>query len=129
VSGGLQGNGRLILVADDSSVQRLVLSRRLERLGFTVVTATDGGHALALVEARPPDAIITDMQMEPVDGLEFCRRLKADPRLAHIPVIVTSVSDLRSDNVDLAAAAGAFAYAVRTADLEPVLTALSRALP
>jgi CheY-like chemotaxis protein len=129
LSSVLQGNGRVILIADDSGLQRLVLSRRLQRLGFTVVTATEGGDALERMAAQPPDAVITDMQMEPVGGLELCRRLKADPRLAHIPVIITSVSDPRSENAALAHDAGAADYAVRTADLEPVLVALSRALP
>jgi CheY-like chemotaxis protein len=128
VSGGLQGNGRVIVIADDSKLQRLVLSRRLERLGFSVVTATEGGDALERIAGQPPDAVITDMQMEPVDGLELCRRLKADPRLAHIPVVVTSVSDPRSENAALAHDAGAAGFAVRTSDLELVLDALSRAL-
>ena len=124
----IAGGGRRILVADDSAVQRLVLARRLERLGFVVIPAANGDEALARVEAEPPDAVVTDLQMEPTDGLELCRRLKADRRFARIPVIVTSVSDPDATNAALTRAAGGDDYAVRTADLEAVLAALARAV-
>jgi len=121
-------NGKQVLIADDSRLQRLVLSRRLEHLGFRVVQATDGADALSKIELQPPDAVITDVQMEPMDGIELCRRLKSDQRLAHIPVVVTSVSDPGSENDSLSRTAGASAYAIRTSDLEAVVGALLRAL-
>jgi pimeloyl-ACP methyl ester carboxylesterase/CheY-like chemotaxis protein len=84
--------GRL-LVVDDNELNRDMLSRRLERLGYTVALAEDGRQALEKVAAEPFDLILLDIMMPEMDGYEVLTRLKADPALRDLPVIVLSALD------------------------------------
>jgi putative two-component system response regulator len=86
-----------ILVVDDDEGLRETLSDALASLGFAVLGAPSAEAALALVDRRPPDLVLTDVHMPGVSGVELCRRLKADPRFELLPVVVmTAVSDLDS---------------------------------
>jgi len=80
-------SGRLLVVDDDAS-SRLLAARVLQGHGHSVTEAADGETALALVEAALPDVILLDAMMPGPDGFEVCRRLKANPRTASIPVIL-----------------------------------------
>lgn len=82
-----------ILVVDDDPGNRDLLSRRLVRKGFDVLTAVDGPAALAMLRQRKVDLILLDMLMPGMDGGEVLGRLKADPRLRDIPVIMLSALD------------------------------------
>ena len=83
-----------VLVVDDILPNVKVLEAKLGAEYFEVTTAGSGPEALAAVERDPPDAILLDVMMPGMDGFEVCRRLKADARWAHIPVImVTALSD------------------------------------
>lgn len=84
----------VILAVDDDPDARALLDRALGGAGFAVVFAHDGESALALLAAMTPDLILLDAVMPPPDGFETCRRIKADARLAPIPVIfMTGLSD------------------------------------
>ena len=86
----------LILVVDDHEANVDILRTRLEALGYAVVTARDGEDALAKTRAELPDLILLDIMMPKLDGLEVTRRLKADPSLPFIPIIlVTAKADIR----------------------------------
>jgi signal transduction histidine kinase len=80
----------LLLVVDDDEGNRDVLSRRLEKQGYTVATAENGRQALEMLEANPYDLVLLDIMMPEVDGYEVLRSLKADERLRHVPVIMIS---------------------------------------
>ena len=82
-----------ILVVDDNEGNREVLSRRLVREGYTVVTADNGSRALELLGARPIDLVLLDVMMPVMDGYETLRRIKADPSLRTIPVLMISALD------------------------------------
>jgi class 3 adenylate cyclase len=85
---------RALLVVDDNEDNRFTLTRRLAREGYTgVVTASDGPQALALLQARRFDLVLLDIMMPEMTGYEVLERLKADPRLRHIPVIMISAVD------------------------------------
>jgi adenylate cyclase len=87
------------LVVDDSSVNRLVLVRRLETLGLEVLQAENGMEALALLGAKPGavDVVLLDVIMPELDGYETLAAMKADEATRHIPVlIVSSVEELDS---------------------------------
>ena len=75
-----------ILAIDDTPVNLRVLSGALT-LDFDVQIATSGALGLAAAAKAPPDLILLDVMMPEMDGFEVCRRLKADPKLQHIPVI------------------------------------------
>ena len=80
------------LVVDDSSVNRLVLVRRLETLGLAVLQAENGVEALAALGAHPGvvDVVLLDVLMPELDGYETLAAMKEDETLRHIPVLITS---------------------------------------
>jgi signal transduction histidine kinase len=82
-----------LLVVDDIATNRDMLARRLRRQGYDVALAANGRHALELLASTPFDLVLLDIMMPDIDGFETLRRLKADPTLRHIPVIMISASD------------------------------------
>ncbi len=82
----------LALVADDSRVNRLVLSRLLGSLGLEVLEADNGRVALELLRERPAevDLVLLDVLMPELDGYETLAAIKSDEAIRHIPVIVVS---------------------------------------
>ncbi len=84
--------GRLLIV-DDNELNRDMLSRRLERLGHTVLRAENGRQALDLLRVNKVDLILLDLIMPEMDGVETLERLKAAPALRSTPVIMLSASD------------------------------------
>ncbi|MGQ0573201.1 MAG: response regulator [Pseudonocardia sp.] len=81
-----------VLVVDDSTVFRRLLAAACEHLGHTVDTAADGEQALRLLRApgAAVDVVLLDLLMPVLDGFATLERIKADPALAHLPVIVVS---------------------------------------
>lgn len=83
-----------VLVVDDSAANRKLLEARLQDEYFEVVGAGSGAEAITLAQRWSPDIILLDVLMPVMDGFEACRRLKAQPATAHIPVVmVTSLND------------------------------------
>jgi chemosensory pili system protein ChpA (sensor histidine kinase/response regulator) len=78
----------LVMVVDDSLTVRKITSRMLTREGFEVATAKDGIDGLQQLEDIQPDIILLDIEMPRMDGFEFARNLRADPRVRHIPIIM-----------------------------------------
>ena len=93
-------DGGRILVVDDSAVNRMVLTKALTADGHTSLTAEHGLQALELLQADGEpgvDVVLLDLEMPELDGYETLTRIKSDPRLRHLPVIVvSSVEDLDS---------------------------------
>lgn len=84
-----------ILVVDDLLPNVKLLEAKLTAEYFNVITAFSGPDALEAVAANPPDLILLDVMMPGMDGFEVCRRLKADIKTRHIPVVmVTALSDV-----------------------------------
>jgi CheY-like chemotaxis protein len=103
-----------ILLVEDNEMNRDMLSRRLERKGFTVVIAVDGAEGVALAGSAAPDLILMDMNLPVLDGWEATQRLKADPATRPIPVIALTAHAMTDDR-DKALAAGCDDY-----DTKPV---------
>jgi adenylate cyclase len=83
-----------LLVVDDSEDNRYTLTRRLSREGYAnIATATNGREALEMLQAQPVDLVLLDIMMPDMNGYEVLERLKADPHLRHIPVIMISAID------------------------------------
>jgi CheY-like chemotaxis protein len=85
-----EGARTRVLVVDDEAPLRQVLVRMLQRLGYDTLEAPDGRAALELAEREAPDLVITDLTMPHMTGHDLLRRLKADERTRHVPVIVVS---------------------------------------
>src|SRR5262245_16979452 len=86
-----------ILYIDDTENNRILVTRRLERGGYQVLTAVSAQEGLALAAAKKPDLILMDMGMPDVDGWTATRKLKADPALASIPVIALTAHAMQGD--------------------------------
>src|SRR5260221_1680855 len=83
-----------ILVVDDVDINVKLLGAKLASEYFDVLTASNGPAALRICAAELPDLVLLDVMMPEMDGFEVCRRLKADPATADIPVVmVTALSD------------------------------------
>lgn len=119
--------GPRVLVADDAQTTRSAMKGLLEEAGFEVVVAEDGAQALRLAAELVPAVVVTDVEMVRVGGLELARRLKADPRLRSVPVVM--VTSLESPEARAAGlAAGADAYLVKREVARDELVALLRRL-
>jgi len=81
-------NTARILVVDDSRLAQKMIRDRLESAGYAVVTASSGEEALAWLQREVPDLVISDVVMPGIDGYELCRRMRKQPRLANVPVIL-----------------------------------------
>ena len=88
-----------ILVVDDIETNRRLLEARLTAEYFDVLMAPDGPTCLDLARDQKPDVILLDIMMPGMDGFETCRRLKADPETRHIPVVMVTALDQRSDRI------------------------------
>ncbi|MEP6493334.1 MAG: response regulator [bacterium] len=95
-SAAMRGN---VLVVDDTPTNADVLSGLLSNTGCTVRVALSGAAALSAVRSERPDIILLDISMPDIDGYEVCRRLKADPATAELPVIFISTLDEPMDKV------------------------------
>jgi len=86
-----------ILLVEDNEMNRDMLSRRLERKGYTVVIALDGAEGLQKARAEAPDLILMDMSLPVVDGWEATRQLKADEATRAIPIIALTAHAMATD--------------------------------
>ncbi|MBD2578044.1 response regulator [Oscillatoria sp. FACHB-1406] len=87
----------LILIVDDTPANLDAICETLVDAGFDVAISTSGERALQQVERELPDLILLDIMMPGMDGFETCKRLKANPRTAHLPIIfMTALSDAQS---------------------------------
>jgi len=115
------GGARVLIVEDDPSSVRL-LQAYLADSGYEVTVAADGERGLELARADPPAAILLDVLLPGIDGWEVLRRLKSDPLVRDVPVVIVTVVDER--NVGLAL--GAVDYFVKPIEREALIARLDR---
>jgi len=104
-AGGRSTNAReappaRILVVDDHEDNVELLRARLEARGYAIETAMDGQEALDAVAARAPDLILLDVMMPRIDGIEVARRIKGNPQLPFIPIIMQTALETTEDKVE-----------------------------
>lgn len=99
---------------------RDILTQRLARRGYTVITAVDGEAALSTARAEHPDLILLDLSLPVVDGWETARRLKADETTRTIPVIALTAHALSGDR-EQALQAGCDDYDVKPVNMDRLL--------
>jgi CheY-like chemotaxis protein len=83
----------MVLIAEDQPELRQLYAQQLSMSGFEVIEASNGAEAIDLTSANLPDVILMDLSMPIVDGWEATRRLRADLRTAHIPVVALTAHD------------------------------------
>jgi len=86
-----------ILLVEDNEMNRDMLSRRLQKKRYTVVTAQDGEKGYSLARSEAPDLILMDISLPAMDGWEVTRLLKANALTRHIPIIALTAHAMVSD--------------------------------
>ena len=109
-----------ILLVEDNELSRDMLSRRLTRRGYEVLTATDGAQGVDAARTGAPDIILMDMSLPVIDGWEATRRLKAAPDTRDIPIIALTAFAMASDE-KMARDAGCDDFDTKPVDLPRLL--------
>jgi len=107
--------GKRVLIADDAPTNLMVLHYHMKKAGCIVLEAKDGLELLAVANEQVPDLIIMDYKMPGMDGIEVLRHLRANPKIAAIPVILMTATS-SDDGEVLQADADDFQYKPVTSD-------------
>jgi len=121
-------NEKTILYIEDNEYNRKIVRQLLSRTSYRLLEAVDGESGVAQAQHELPDLILMDVQLPKMSGLEATRILKADPRTAHIPIIVITSFALSGDR-EKAAAAGATSYLAKPYSPRELLTLVREILP
>lgn len=117
---------QVVLVAEDSITSRMLLKSILESAGYQVKTAIDGLEAFTLLRSNHFDLLVSDVEMPRLNGFDLTSRIRADPKLAELPVILVTALETREDR-ERGVEAGANAYIVKgTFDQSDLLDAARR---
>jgi len=116
-----------ILLVEDNEMNRDMLSRRLTRRGYHVITATDGRLGISAAQTEAPDLILLDMNLPEIDGWEAARRLKADHATRRIPVIALTAHAMSSDR-EKALEAGCDDYETKPIEFERLMSKIRAVL-
>ena len=109
-----------ILLVEDNEMNRDMLSRRLSRKGFTIITASDGEEAIRTIGEHRPDLVLMDMNLPIKDGWTTCRELRDNSDTANLPVIALTAHAMAGDK-EKALAAGCDDYATKPIDFNDLL--------
>ncbi|HZI58766.1 MAG TPA: response regulator [Verrucomicrobiae bacterium] len=116
-----------ILIVDDKATSRELLRTVLERDGYSVSEAVDGGEAVEKTRAESPDLILLDLQMPVRNGYEVLSELRQDSRYAGLPIIALTASAMEGDRAR-ALAAGFTAYLTKPVTLSNLREVVQRLL-
>lgn len=116
-----------ILLVEDNEMSADMLSRRLERRGYSVLVAVDGQQAVDMTTESRPDVVLMDMSLPVIDGWEATRRIKAEEVTRTIPVIALTAHALAEER-EKALAAGCDDYDTKPVDLKRLLGKIESAL-
>jgi two-component system phosphate regulon response regulator PhoB len=103
---------RRVLVVDDDAGMRRLLQVTLQQIQCTAILAEDGETALSLVHEQQPDAVLLDVNLPGLDGIQVCRAIRGHPATAKVPVIMLTGRGDEEAEAN-ARAAGASAYLVK----------------
>jgi len=117
-----------ILVVEDQEDNRQILRDLLANAGYDMIEAEDGQQAIVAATEHRPDLILMDIQLPMLDGYEATRRIKADPALSRIPIIVVTSYAL-SDDEEKARAAGCDAYVAKPYSPRALLAKIREYVP
>jgi DNA-binding response OmpR family regulator len=116
-----------ILVVDDDPDTLTLIGLTLQRRGFEVFKAQSGSQALGLLAHDMPDLIVLDVMMPQMDGYEVCREIKADPRTAHLPVVMLTAKAQTASQLD-GFRAGAIDYITKPVHPQELITRIQAVL-
>lgn len=116
-----------ILIVEDNDTNLDMLSRRLGRLGFEIVSARDGAAGVEATKRERPDLVLMDMSLPVIDGWEATRRIKADPETQAIKVIALTAHAMAEDR-ERALDAGCDDYDTKPVELSRLLAKIQTCL-
>jgi len=117
----------LVLIVEDQHDLRLLYVQHLTMSGFDVIEAADGAAALRSTSSQQPDVVLMDLSLPIVDGWEATKRLKADERTSHIPVVALTAHD-GSGELERATRAGCDWFVPKPCPPAALITELRRVL-
>lgn len=117
-----------ILLVEDNEMNRDMLTRRLERNGFSVCCAADGPTGVDMAASELPDLILMDVALGEMDGWEATQRIKANPATETIPIIALTAHALASDR-DKSVEAGCSDFDTKPVDMQRLLGKIRSLLP
>ena len=115
--------GLTLLVVDDNEAHNYALSKSLQAIGATVLSAHTGSETLSLAREKP-DVILLDVNLPDLNGFEVCKRLKADPETKEIAVIFISATYQDPNSKALAQSLGAEAYLFHPVDKQQLMAVI-----
>ena len=117
-----------ILLVEDNAVNREMLTRRLQRHGFSVCCAVDGAAGVAMALSERPHVILMDVALGEMDGWEATQRIKANPDTTAIPIIALTAHALASDRAR-SVEVGCSDFDTKPVDMERLLGKIRAVLP
>lgn len=117
-----------ILLVEDNELGRDMLSRRLDRAGYEVITAADGESALGMMREQQPALVLMDMSLPVMDGWSACRSARSGPETLQIPIIALTAHAMANDRQS-ALAAGCDDFATKPVDFPQLLEKIRTLLP
>jgi two-component system chemotaxis response regulator CheY len=119
---------RKILIVDDSTVMRQMVTFTLRQGGFETIEAQDGQDALNKLESNTVDLVITDLNMPVMDGITFIKRARAMPGMKTKPILMLTTEGL-TEKKEQGKAAGATGWIVKPFNPEKMLLTIRKVLP
>ena len=116
-----------ILLIEDNEESRDALSRRLQRRGYDVVTASDGEQGVLMAKSESPDLLLLDMNLPVLDGWQAAQLIKADPATQHLPIIGLTAHAMAGDR-EKALAAGCIDYHTKPVDFAQLMAQIEQVL-
>lgn len=128
---GIETNGHednSVLIVNDEPDQLILMGGLLRKAGYSVLTAEDGVDGLALARSERPDLIISDVSMPRMNGLEFCREIRADSELKTVPILLITAHQRGTESAVAGMQAGADDYLEIPFDAPRLIAKVSRLL-
>jgi len=116
-----------ILLVEDNKINSDMLSRRLAKRHYEIILAEDGDEGIMKAERYNPDIILMDLSLPKVDGWEATRRIKANPKICHIPIIALTAHAMGEDK-DKALIAGCDEYETKPIEINRLVTKIEHFL-
>jgi DNA-binding response OmpR family regulator len=126
-AGGDRMRRKTVLLVDDEKDYREILRHFLEKGGYRVTAFGSGEEALAALHATAPDVVLLDVGLPGLDGVEVCRRIRADPAFGRVPILMVTVQTGTDDTV-AGLSSGADDYVGKPFDPDEVLARIAALL-
>jgi two-component system cell cycle response regulator DivK len=121
-------SSKTILYVEDNEFNLKIVRQLLSRTSYRLIEAMDGEQGVATAQSELPDLILMDIQLPKLSGLDATRRLRADPKTGHIPIIVITSFALSGDS-EKSKDAGASAYLAKPYSPRELLQMIRKLVP